>query len=167
MFISWIFRQHLFCTFCLEIGTAIILQIITKLYAVPRIIDLTFQKDLFTRTKVIAQLQLNNEYRYRVKSVSNEQLQKLIFVLRHDKIIKISNSFFFQNTQALSLFRVLSIFASQGLRFGSPFSPSLADLEYILKFARNATWWFIEVAPLRQSSSSANQNRFVIRMLES
>jgi hypothetical protein len=42
-----------------------------------------------------------------------------------------------------------SIFASQGLRFGSPFSPPLADLEYILKFARNATWWFIEVAPLR------------------
>jgi urease accessory protein len=41
------------------------------------------------------------------------------------------------------------IFASQGLRFGSPFSPPLADLEYILKFARNATWWFIEVAPLR------------------
>jgi hypothetical protein len=74
MFISWIFRQHLFCTFCLEIGTATIPQIITKLYAVPRIIDLTFQKDLFTRTKVIAQLQLNNEYRYRVKSVSNEQL---------------------------------------------------------------------------------------------
>ena len=42
-----------------------------------------------------------------------------------------------------------SIFASQGLRFGSPFSPPLADLEYILKFTRNATWWFIEVAPLR------------------
>ena len=41
------------------------------------------------------------------------------------------------------------IFASQGLRFGSPFSPPLADLEYILKFARNATWWLIEVAPLR------------------
>ena len=41
------------------------------------------------------------------------------------------------------------IFASQWLRFGSPFSPPLADLEYILKFARNATWWFIEVAPLR------------------
>ena len=41
------------------------------------------------------------------------------------------------------------IFASQGLRFWSPFSPPLADLEYILKFARNATWWFIEVAPLR------------------
>jgi hypothetical protein len=41
------------------------------------------------------------------------------------------------------------IFASQGLRFGSPFSPPLADLEYILKFARNATWWFIEVTPLR------------------
>jgi hypothetical protein len=41
------------------------------------------------------------------------------------------------------------IFASQGLRFGSPFSPPLADLEYILKFACNATWWFIEVAPLR------------------
>ena len=40
---------------------------------------------------------------------------------------------------------VHSIFASQGLRFGSP----LGDLEYILKFARNATWWFIEVAPLR------------------
>ena len=34
----------------------------------------------------------------------------------------------------MSLFRVLSIFASQGLRFGSPFSPPLADLEYILKF---------------------------------
>jgi hypothetical protein len=34
---------------------------------------------------------------------------------------------------------VLGIFASQGLRFGSPFSPPLADLEYILKFARNAT----------------------------
>jgi hypothetical protein len=43
----------------------------------------------------------------------------------------------------------IDIFASQGLRFGSPFSPPLADLEYILKFARNATWWFIEVAPLR------------------
>ena len=41
------------------------------------------------------------------------------------------------------------IFASQGLRFGSPFSPPLADLEYILKFAHNATWWLIEVAPLR------------------
>ena len=41
------------------------------------------------------------------------------------------------------------IFASQGLRFGSPFSPPMADLEYILKFVRNATWWFIEVAPLR------------------
>ena len=41
------------------------------------------------------------------------------------------------------------IFASQGLRFGSPFSPPLADLEYILKFVRNATWWFIEIAPLR------------------
>jgi glutaredoxin-related protein len=27
--------------------------------------------------------------------------------------------------------------------------PPLADLEYILKFAHNATWWFIEVAPLR------------------
>ena len=33
----------------------------------------------------------------------------------------------------------ISIFASQGLRFGSPFSPPLADLEYILNFARNAT----------------------------
>ena len=43
----------------------------------------------------------------------------------------------------------LPIFASQGLRFGSPFSPPLADLEYILKFTCNATWWFIEVAPLR------------------
>jgi hypothetical protein len=42
-----------------------------------------------------------------------------------------------------------SIFASQGLRFASPFSQPLADLQYILKFARNATWWFIEVAPLR------------------
>jgi DNA-binding CsgD family transcriptional regulator len=31
------------------------------------------------------------------------------------------------------------IFASQGLRLGSPFSPPLADLEYILKFACNAT----------------------------
>ena len=41
------------------------------------------------------------------------------------------------------------IFASQGLRFRSPFSSPLADLEYILKFVRNATWWFIEVAPLR------------------
>jgi hypothetical protein len=65
------------------------------------------------------------------------------------------------------LVNIWTIFASQGLRFGSPFSPPLADLEYILKFARNATWWFIEVAPLRKSSSSANQNRFVIRMLES
>ena len=44
---------------------------------------------------------------------------------------------------------MIHIFASQGLRFGSPFSPPLADLEYILKFTRNATWWFIEVAPLR------------------
>jgi hypothetical protein len=44
--------------------------------------------------------------------------------------------------------KVNDIFASQGLRFGSPFSPPLADLEHILKFARNATWWFIEVAPL-------------------
>jgi len=49
----------------------------------------------------------------------------------------------------LTLILVKAIFASQGLRFGSPFSPPLADLEYILKFARNATWWFIEVAPLR------------------
>jgi hypothetical protein len=65
------------------------------------------------------------------------------------------------------LVNIWTIFASQGLRFGSPFSPPLADLEYILKFARNATWWFIEVAPLRKSSSPANQNRFVIRMLES
>ena len=39
----------------------------------------------------------------------------------------------------LKLSHFESIFASQGLRFGSPFSPHLADLEYILKFARNAT----------------------------
>jgi hypothetical protein len=63
--------------------------------------------------------------------------------------------------------KIWPILASQGLRFVSPFSPPLADLEYNLKFARNATWWFIEVAPLRKSSSPANQNRFVIRMLES
>jgi hypothetical protein len=44
--------------------------------------------------------------------------------------------------------RPVPIFASQGLRFGSPFPPPLADLEYILIFACNATWWFIEVAPL-------------------
>jgi hypothetical protein len=31
----------------------------------------------------------------------------------------------------------------------NPCTQPLADLEYILKFARNATWWLIEVAPLR------------------
>ena len=41
------------------------------------------------------------------------------------------------------------IFASQGLQFGAPFSPAVADLEYIFKFAGNAIWLFIEVAPLR------------------
>ena len=71
------------------------------------------------------------------------------------------------NKQEIAMFLIIIIFASQGLRFGYPFSPPLADLEYILKFARNATWWFIEVAPFRKSSSPANQNRFVIRMLES
>jgi hypothetical protein len=53
------------------------------------------------------------------------------------------------NFEYLRIGQHLHIFASQGLRFGSPFSPPLADLEYILKFARNATWWFIEIAPLR------------------
>jgi hypothetical protein len=34
--------------------------------------------------------------------------------------------------EALTVNQVKVIFASQGLRFGSPFSPPLADLEYIL-----------------------------------
>jgi hypothetical protein len=52
------------------------------------------------------------------------------------------------HTDGMSLRMVGTIFASKGLRFGSPFSAPLAGLEYILKFVRNATWWFIEVAPL-------------------
>jgi hypothetical protein len=45
------------------------------------------------------------------------------FFLVHDLSLNLTNS------------RMLntSIFASQGLRFGSPFSPPLADLEYILR----------------------------------
>ena len=68
---------------------------------------------------------------------------------------KNSESYFFFSSTKIRIFCSARlgirnpIFASQGLRFGSPFSPPLADLEYILKFARNATWWFIEVAPLR------------------
>jgi hypothetical protein len=66
----------------------------------------------------------------------------------------ITNTFFFtercHSIHPISPLRVLTlwlcfilitsilIFASQGLLFGSPFSPPLADLEYILKFARNA-----------------------------
>jgi hypothetical protein len=33
------------------------------------------------------------------------------------------------------------IFASQGLRFGSPFSPPLADLEYILRIRALIFHW--------------------------
>jgi hypothetical protein len=62
--------------------------------------------------------------------------------------------FYFVRTICFLLSMYSSIFASQGLRFESPFSPPLVDLEYILKFARNATWWLIEVAIVVIASQS-------------
>ena len=53
-----------------------------------------------------------------------------------------------ENENTIVIIMFILIFASQGLRFGSPFSPPLADLEYILKFARNATWWLSKLRPL-------------------
>jgi hypothetical protein len=73
---------------------------------------------------------------------------------------------YYTNTQSLMIFTVLAqrcvmvnylllkcvcnffltgnqsvIFASQGLRFGSPFSPPLADLEYILRIRALISHW--------------------------
>ena len=73
-------------------------------------------------------------------------------LIRHMSYVCASKIFFKPKIRALQFIpatTIAPIFASQGLRFESPFSPPLADLEYILKFACNATWWFIEVAPLR------------------
>ncbi len=47
-----------------------------------------------------------------------------------------------------------SIFASQGLRFGSPFSPPLADLEYILRIRALIFHW------LRLPVHVSNQKTF-------
>ena len=47
-----------------------------------------------------------------------------------------------------------SIFASQGLRFGAPFSPPLADLEYILRIRALIFHW------LRLPVHVSNQNAF-------
>jgi hypothetical protein len=47
-----------------------------------------------------------------------------------------------------------SIFASQGLRFGSPFSPPLADLEYILRIRALKFHW------LRLPVHVSNQKTF-------
>jgi hypothetical protein len=47
------------------------------------------------------------------------------------------------------------IFASQGLRFGSPFSPPLADLEYILKFAsQSESFCYTYVGELKMAAPS-------------
>ena len=58
----------------------------------------------------------------------------------------ISNRFYF--TLVCSVYRnhilvlfFIHIFASQGLRFGSPFSPPLADLEYILRIRALIFHW--------------------------
>jgi hypothetical protein len=54
--------------------------------------------------------------------------------------LQLVNLLLSRNTMHFDVSHNLSIiiFASQGLRFGSPFSPPFADLEYILKFVRNA-----------------------------
>ena len=49
---------------------------------------------------------------------------------------------------------IIFIFASQGLRFGSPFSPPLADLEYILRIRALIFHW------LRQPVHVSNQKTF-------
>jgi hypothetical protein len=53
-----------------------------------------------------------------------------------------------------SSFPYLFIFASQGLRFGSPFSPPLADLEYILRIRALIFHW------LRLPVHVSNQKTF-------
>jgi hypothetical protein len=54
----------------------------------------------------------------------------------------------------LPLTRSSVIFASQGLRFGSPFSPPLADLEYILRIRTLIFHW------LRLPVHVSNQKTF-------
>jgi hypothetical protein len=58
----------------------------------------------------------------------------------------------FWHSFSLSIFYL--IFASQGLRFGSPFSPSLADLEYILRIHALIFHW------LRLPVHVSNQKTF-------
>ena len=61
------------------------------------------------------------------------------------------------HTNKLFIFRhsmCIVIFASQGLRFGSPFSPPLADLEYILRICALIFHW------LRLPVHISNQKTF-------
>jgi hypothetical protein len=58
----------------------------------------------------------------------------------------ISKSYLSESTEIENSDHTLTMYNQFTMR---SFSPPLADLEYNLKFACNATWWFIEVAPLR------------------
>jgi hypothetical protein len=106
---------------------------------------------LFYHTITKQSTTLNNQWLKRKSDAGMKKTLRFIFSFRmwifnkQRQSLQLYNCFY----QRMTAFNKTSIFASQGLRFGSPFSPPLADLEYILKFARNATWWFIEVAPLR------------------
>jgi hypothetical protein len=52
------------------------------------------------------------------------------------------------------------IFASQGLRFGSPFSPPLADLEYILRIHALIFHWlrYTHVGELKMAAPSEEKH---------
>jgi hypothetical protein len=59
-----------------------------------------------------------------------------------------------KSKQDMTPCNIVSIFASQGLRFGSPFSPPLADLDYILRIRTLIFHW------LRLPVHVSNQKTF-------
>jgi hypothetical protein len=100
----------------------------------------------------ISHIPSNSEDTYTISLKIKWQISRIpIYHTQGSVVGRYSTYFVTKDTKSLSKYKttIFTIFASQGLRFGSPFSPPLADLKYILKFTRNATWWFIEVAPLR------------------
>jgi hypothetical protein len=68
------------------------------------------------------------------------------------------------STLDFNLYNNIPIFASQGLRFGSPFSPPLADLEYTRAMPPGG---LSKLRPLdsRHRQRPVNKNLFVINLI--
>ena len=93
-----------------------------------------------------------------IVNFNNKYIQNPYHCRNTDPVIVIKRRYQIQCTRRVSGIIFIrfaeSIFASQGLRFGSPFSPPLADLEYILRIRALMFHW------LRLPVHVSNQKTF-------